>query len=194
MHGRLPCGLCSLRVPMTDEARIIAAVLGGEVNAFEPLIAKYEKPIFNLMYRTTGSVDEAVELTQEAFLKAYDKLEQFERGRNFFSWLYALAVNIGRDYLRYKKRNPPSIHDNPGHSVEHAEAGPEDPRLTEDYQSLLKALEQLPIDYREAVVLRYREERSMKEIADMLNLSVSGAKMRVHRGLEKLRTLLGDDQ
>ena len=63
---------------MTDETRIISAVLEGEADAFEPLIAKYEKPIFNLMYRTTGSIDDAVELTQEAFLKAYDKLEQFQ--------------------------------------------------------------------------------------------------------------------
>jgi RNA polymerase sigma-70 factor (ECF subfamily) len=180
---------------MTDEARIIAAVLDGEVNAFEPLVAKYEKPIFNLMYRTTGSWDEAVELTQEAFLKAYDKLDQFQKGRNFFSWLYALALNIGRDYLRYKKRLPPSIHDNPGHIAENMQMGPapEDPRLTEDVQGLLKALEQLPIDYREAVMLRFREERTMQEIAEMLNLSVSGAKMRVHRGLEKLRAILGDD-
>lgn len=180
---------------MTDETRIIAAVLDGEANAFEPLVAKYEKPIFNLMYRTTGSLDEAVELTQEAFLKAYDKLEQFQLGRSFFSWLYALAVNVGRDYLRYKKRNPPSIHDNPGHAAERTapDPAPEDPRLTVEVQSLFKALAQLPIDYREAVVLRYREERSMQEIADMLNLSVSGAKMRVHRGLEKLRVILGDD-
>jgi RNA polymerase sigma-70 factor (ECF subfamily) len=182
-------------MPMTDETRIIEAVLDGEVNAFEPLVAKYEKPIFNLMYRTTGSLDEAVELTQEAFLKAYDKLEQFQLGRSFFSWLYALAVNVGRDYLRYKKRNPPSIHDNPGYVAELTpqDPAPEDPRLTEEVQSLLTALEQLPIDYREAVVLRYREERSMQEIADMLNLSVSGAKMRVHRGLDKLRAILGDD-
>jgi RNA polymerase sigma-70 factor (ECF subfamily) len=182
-------------IAMTDEARIIAAVLDGEVNAFEPLIAKYEKPIFNLMYRTTGSLDEAGELTQEAFLKAYDRLDQFQAGRNFFSWLYALALNIGRDYLRYKKRIPPSVHDNPGHVAENRpqDPAPEDPRLTEDYQSLVKALEDLPIDYREAVVLRYREELSMQEIAEMLGLSVSGAKMRVHRGLEKLRAILGDD-
>lgn len=178
---------------MTDEARIIAAVLDGEVNAFEPLIAKYEKPIFNLLYRTTGSFDEACELTQEAFLKAYDKLDRFQQGRSFFSWLYALALNIGRDYLRQKKRNPPSIHDNPGNVDENPDPGPEDPRLSEDYQSLIKALEQLPIDYREAVMLRFREERSMQDIAEMLNLSVSGAKMRVHRGLEKLRVILGDD-
>ena len=179
---------------MTDEARIIAAVLEGEVNAFEPLVAKYEKPIFNLMYRTTGSVDEAVELTQEAFLKAYDRLEQFQRGRNFFSWLYALAINIGRDHLRYKKRLPPSIHDNPGHIAEDTQhvPAPDDPRMSEEVQSLMEALDQLPIDYREAVVLRYREERSMQEIAEMLDLSVSGAKMRVHRGLEKLRNILGD--
>ena len=176
---------------MTDETRIIAAVLEGEADAFEPLIAKYEKPIFNLMYRTTGSIDDAVELTQEAFLKAYDKLEQFQLGRNFFSWLYALAINIGRDYLRHKRRLPPSIHDNPGPVVEN-QPPQEDPRLSEDVQSVIKALEQLPIDYREALVLRFREERSMQEIAAMLNLSISGAKMRVHRGLEKMRAILGD--
>ena len=178
---------------MMDETRIIAAVLEGDVNAFEPLVAKYEKPIYNLMYRTTGSLDEAVELTQEAFLKAYDKLDQFQTGRNFFSWLYALALNVGRDYLRYKRRNPPSIHDNPGRIDESQRPGQEEPRLTEEYQSLIKALGQIPIDYREAVVLRYHEERSMQEIAEMLNLSVSGAKMRVHRGLEKLRAILGGE-
>ena len=175
---------------MTEEARIISAVLDGEVNAFEPLIAKYEKPIFNLMYRTTGSMDDAVELTQEAFLKAYDKLDQFQQGRSFFSWLYALAVNIGRDYLRRKKRLPPSIHDNAGpigEIVLH-----QDPLLSEEVQSVIKALDQLPLDYREALVLRFREERSMQEIAEILDLSVSGAKMRVHRGLEKLRVILGD--
>ena len=176
---------------MTDETRIISAVLDGEADAFEPLIAKYEKPIFNLMYRTTGSLDDAVELTQETFLKAYDKLDQFQLGRNFFSWLYALAFNIGRDYLRHKKRHPPSIHDYPGQVAEKLQPQV-DPRLTEEVQSVVRALELLPIDYREAVILRFREERSMQEIAEMLNLSVSGAKMRVHRGLEKLRAILGD--
>jgi RNA polymerase sigma-70 factor (ECF subfamily) len=178
-------------LPMTDETRIISAVLDGEADAFEPLIAKYEKPIFNLMYRTTGSLDDAVELTQETFLKAYDKLDQFQLGRNFFSWLYALAFNIGRDYLRHKKRHPPSIHDNPGQVVENQQSQ-EDPRLTEEVQSVVRALELLPIDYREAIVLRFREECTMQEIADMLNLSLSGAKMRVHRGLQKLRAILGD--
>lgn len=181
---------------MTDEALIIAAVLDGQVNAFEPLIAKYEKPIYNLMVRTTGSLDEAGDLTQEVFLKAYDKLNQFQQGRSFFSWLYALAINVGRDYLRRKKRILPSIHDNPGPISEHEGVGAAaaDPRLSADYQGLIKALGQLPLDYREAVVLRYREGRSMQEIADILTLSVSGAKMRVHRGLEKLRVILGDDQ
>lgn len=177
---------------MRDETRIISAVLDGEVDAFELLIAKYEKPIFNLMYRTTGSLDDAVELTQEAFLKAYEKLDQFQLGRNFFSWLYALAINIGRDYQRHKRRRPPSIHDNPGLIVENLLAQ-QDPRLTEEVQSVIKALERLPIDYREALVLRFREERSMQEIGEMLNLSVSGAKMRVHRGLEKLRDILGEE-
>ena len=176
---------------MKDETRAILAVLDGEVDAFERLVAKYEKPIYNLMYRTSGSLDDAIELTQEVFLKAYDKLDQFQLGRNFFSWLYALAINIGRDYLRHKRRHPPSIHDNPGPIVENL-LPQEDPRLTEEIQSVIKALERLPLDYREALVLRFREERSMQEIGEILNLSVSGAKMRVHRGLERLREILGD--
>lgn len=177
---------------MTEEARIKATVLEGEVNAFEPLIAKYEKPIFNLMYRTTGSYDETIDLTQEAFLKAYDKLYQFQRDHNFFSWLYALALNIGKDYLRYKKCKMHLICDNPEDLDENEVAGLEDLRLTEDYQSLLQALEQLSTDYREAILLHYREGRSMKEIAETLDLSLSGAKMRVSRGIEKLRIILGD--
>jgi len=177
---------------MTDEARIIATVLEGEVNAFEPLIAKYEKPIFNLMYRTTGSYDEAIDLTQEAFLKAYDKLYQFQKDCNFFSWLYAIALNIGKDYLRYKKCKIPLVWDNTEDLDENDDEGVEDLRLTEDYQSLLQALGRISTDYREAIVLHYREGRSMKEVAEILNLSLSSAKMRVSRGIEKLRIILGD--
>ena len=177
---------------MKDETRAILAVLDGEVDAFERLVAKYEKPIFNLMHRTSGARDDAVELTQETFLKAYDKLDQFQPGRNFFSWLYALAINIGRDYLRRKKRHPPSLQDNPGPIAANCQSR-EDPRLSADVLSVIQAMERLPMDYREAIVLRFREEYSMQEIAEMLNLSVSGAKMRVHRGLEKLRAILGDE-
>jgi RNA polymerase sigma-70 factor (ECF subfamily) len=179
---------------MTEEAQIIASVLDGEVNAFEPLVTKYEKPIFNLMYRATGSFDEAADLTQEAFLKAYDKLYQFQKDRSFFSWFYALALNIGRDHLRCKMRSRPWDCENPEYADENEEAGSEDSRLSEDYQSLVEALEKLPVDYREAIVLRYREGRTMKEIAEILNLSTSGAKMRVCRGLEKLRIILGDEK
>lgn len=178
---------------MTDETLIIASVLDGEVNAFEPLVTKYEKPIFNMMYRVTKSFDEASELTQEAFLKAYEKLHQFQMDRNFFSWLYALAQNIGRDYLRCKTPTPTLLGYDPEHVDENEEARLEELRLSEDYQSLVQALDQLPIDYREAIVLHYREGRSMKEVAEMLNLSPSGVKMRVYRGLEKLRIILKDE-
>ena len=175
---------------MTDEAKIIDTVLEGEVNAFEPLIAKYEKPIFNLMYRATGSYDEAIDRTQKC--ERFLTLPQFQRDRNFFNWLYAMALNIGKDYLRYKKCKLPLICDNTEDLDENDDAGLEDLRLTENYQSLLQALGRIPTDYREAIVLHYREGRSMKEVAEILNLSLSGAKMRVSRGLEKLWIILGD--
>jgi RNA polymerase sigma-70 factor (ECF subfamily) len=85
-----------------DEQRCIDRVLGGEVNAFGTLVVRYQKPIFNLMYRMVGSSDRAADLTQETFFKAYQKLDRFHPGRKFFPWLYAIGLNLARDSVRKK--------------------------------------------------------------------------------------------
>lgn len=161
---------------------MVEAALMGNTNAFGGLVRKYEKPIFNLMYRTTGSPEAAADLTQDAFLKAFDKLHTYRPGRKFYSWLFALAVNTARDHLRRDRRQP----DVTDHDPEIAPAG-EAPDITDDFQSLLEIMRTLPVQDREAVLMRFREGLKMKEIAERLGLSVSGAKMRVRRGLAKLR-------
>lgn len=173
-----------------DEQRCIDRVLGGEVNAFGTLVVRYQKPIFNLMYRMVGSSDRAADLTQETFFKAYQKLDRFHPGKRFFPWLYAIGLNLARDFVRKNTRNPETRSTlNPESFSGCSSPGDQHDRMCEslEFLRLEKALDELPVIYREALILRYHDECSMREIAAALNLSVSAAKMRVHRGLDMLR-------
>ena len=173
-----------------DEQRCIDRVLGGEVNAFGTLVVRYQKPIFNLMYRMVGSSDRAADLTQETFFKAYQKLDRFHPGKRFFPWLYAIGLNLARDFVRKNTRNPETRSTlNPESFSGCSSPGDQHDRMCEslEFLRLEKALDELPVIYREALILRYHDECSMGDIAAALNLSVSAAKMRVHRGLDMLR-------
>ena len=174
-----------------EEKAIVAAVLGGNKGAFAALIERYKKPIFNLMVRTCGSLEDAADLTQETFIKAFERLETFDADRKFFSWLYTIGINHARDHARRKKTQPMF--------VEHCEdIDTFSPAITDcpdaarqmDALTIEKALGVLPLEQREAVVLRYREDLSMQDIADILGISVSAAKMRVHRALGALKIFL----
>ena len=168
---------------MEDE-KMVEAALRGNANSFGELVRKYEKPIFNLMYRAVGSADTAADLTQDAFLKAFDKLHTYRRGRKFYSWLYALSVNTARDFVRHRRRQPETTDGDPetANCTADLATGERD-----DVQCLMQIMGTMPVRDREAILLRFREGLQLKEIAERLNLSVSGAKMRVHRGLRRLQ-------
>jgi RNA polymerase sigma-70 factor (ECF subfamily) len=175
-----------------DDGKIVTEVLAGNRNAFGILVRRYQKQVFTLMNRFANSPSEAADLTQEAFLRAYNKLEMFQPGKKFFVWLYTLSLNLARDYSRKSKKA-----ENLTENIDYAqgETPDQESRLIQkgETMALLEALYRLPEDLREALILRYREELSMKDIALVLNLSVSGAKMRIHRGLIKLRELFFED-
>lgn len=177
----------------SDDQSCISAVLAGDVNAYSALVKRYERPIYNLMYRMTGSQADALDLAQDAFIKAYEQLDRFQTDRKFFPWLYTIAMNVARNLLRDKKRGAqsPYIDEWEGCSgLDYPQQQEEIMCRRLDFSVLHEALLQLPEDYREAIILRYREELSMEEVADALKISISGAKMRVHRGLNKLREIL----
>jgi RNA polymerase sigma-70 factor (ECF subfamily) len=178
-----------------EDDRIVEAVLQGEAEAFAHLVRKYQKPIYNLMLRAVGVSDVAADLTQETFIRAYDKLYTFQPGKRFFPWLYTLAVNLARDHARRRRRRPPVAHVDPDtiSPEDLAQPGPGEQHRRAEIHSLMETLQRLPVDYREAVILRYRDGLPMKSIAALLGLTTSGAKMRVHRGLAKLRDLWRND-
>lgn len=179
-----------------DDQDIIAAVLNGNVNTYRVLVERYQKPIFNLMVRMTGSHSDALDLAQETFVQAYEKLGHFKNGSRFFPWIYTIGINRARNFLRKRKVEKCSLNETWEETLPAACSVPSVEKADPlDVHYLQQALVQLPYDYREAVMLHYREGFSMEEIAQSLQLSVSGAKMRVHRGLEKLRHILhGEDE
>jgi RNA polymerase sigma-70 factor (ECF subfamily) len=178
----------SMEDGVTDDQRVEEA-LHGNVDAFGGLIKKYERPIFNLMARTAGGLEEAADLSQEAFLKAYEKLHTYHGNNQFFSWLYAVSLNLARDFLRKKKRGAGIFRESDGSDRFREPRVPDALQgdFEEEMKHIYKTLETLPLDYREALILRYRQDLPVKEVAAGLGISVSGAKMRIHRGLEQLR-------
>jgi RNA polymerase sigma-70 factor (ECF subfamily) len=179
-----------------DDANVIAAILDGEVNAYSTLVMRYQEAIFNLMFRMTGSYEDATDLAQETFIKAYDQLHRFQKGKKFFPWLYTIGLNQARNFLRHNKRtHAVSLNDcEIGSGLDYPGEQEENTISVLDYEQLHAALNQLPLDYREALILRYREELSMEDVAQAMSVKLSAAKMRVHRGLAKLREILEQNQ
>ena len=179
-----------------DDAQVIAAILDGEVDAYSALVLRYQEAVFNLMYRMTGSYEDATDLAQETFIKAYDQLHRFQNGKKFFPWLYTIGLNHARNFLRHKKRTRTvSLDDSEiGSGLDYQGEQEETVISLLDYEQLHVALNQLPLDYREAIMLRYREGLSMEDVARAMSVKLSAAKMRVHRGLAKLREILGKNR
>ena len=175
-----------------SEEILISEILAGDVDAYAILVKRYQKPIYNLILRICRSETDAFDLTQETFIRAYEKLERFNPSRRFFPWLYTIGMNLARDHLR-KTRSAMAIEVQlmEGHHNQYSLSA-ENNGLPDilDAVKVRISLEKLAFESREAIIMRFHEEMSMSEIAQTLGLSVSGAKMRVHRGLLKLRELV----
>jgi len=175
-----------------DDQEIITAVLAGDMDAYSALVQRYQKPIFNLMYRVTRSHEDALDLAQETFIKAYEKLDYFKEGARFFPWLYTIGFNHARNFIRKAKPVKSFRTEDWEETLRVEDPGREEEQMSNkmDIKRLDRALQGLRPDYREAIVLHYHEGLSMEDIATALQLSVSGAKMRVHRGVKKLREIV----
>ena len=175
----------------TDE-NLVSDILAGDVEAYAILVKRYQRPIFNLMMRTTSCKEDAFDLTQETFVRAYEKLERFKPSGRFFPWLFTIAMNLARDFLRKTKTREIKK----AELYEMQKDLSEESNLSEllleriDVEHVKAALQGLPLEYREAIILRFHEGMSIREVASSIGISVSGAKMRIHRGLLKLRRLL----
>jgi len=177
-----------------DEGEIIGRVLGGDREAFSALVDTYKGPIFRLAFRMTGSAQDADDLTQETFLRAFQSLMRFRTGERFFPWLYTVSLNAIRNHLR--KANT-QLEETVGYKTPEATDPRDDPAEAAMGQERGRRLQgyllRLPVPVREVLVLRFYEELSFEDIASVTGDTLSSAKMKVYRGLEKIRFMMEAD-
>ena len=172
-----------------DDACAVERTLGGDREAFAVLVRRYQGPVYRLMLRFSRDECDAAEMAQEAFVRAYERLAAYDSRRRFFTWLYTLALNVARDHARRLKRAPLCRQDLDTAQTDKGR----DPLASLEAARLLDALRALPHKYAEALALRYIEDMHLDEVAKTLGLSLSGAKMRVHRGLRMMREHFGEE-
>ena len=164
----------------------------GDKAAFEQLVIRHQDLVFSLAYKLTGNREMANDVAQEAFIRAWKAIEKFRGDSTFSTWIYRITVNTAWT-LRKKaeKHNTLNIDDTYEPIVIDEKKDPELVAINSDLSSvLINALDKIPIEQRIIVELKNIEGRSHKEIADYLDISVTAAKVRLHRAHQKLRQIL----
>jgi RNA polymerase sigma-70 factor (ECF subfamily) len=184
------------------DAAVVAQVLAGDRDAFRVLVERHSRSIFHVAYRMTGNQQDAEELVQEVFLRAYKSLGRFEMRSNFSTWLYRIAVNRSLDYLSARKTqmqsqdayqiaDDPDPEDSRQMQLPSPSPGPDRVLLSGEVKSrVAQAMALLTPVERVAFIMRHMEGRSIEEIGQALNLRASAAKNSVFRAVKKLRQQL----
>lgn len=168
-----------------EDKAIIQKVLGGDVEDYALLVKKYQKPIFFLSLRMLRNTENADEVTQKAFMKAYRALEGFQFQSSFKTWLSAIALNLCRTELMKKKRYMEEL---PLHLPDSTmEKREEHEEKTYQRHYLQKAVDELPLRQKEVVSLRIYEEMPFKEIAEVLESTESAVKVNFHHAMKSLK-------
>jgi RNA polymerase sigma-70 factor (ECF subfamily) len=180
----------------TDE-ELVARATAGDLEAFNQLVTRWERPIYALAYRTLGREEDARDVVQEAFLRAYRGLRGFKGQAKFSSWLYRITLNLCRDWIRRERRAPvvqvpegtdpmdlADTHAAPAESVEDLVA------RREMSAAVARAMAELPEEQRTAIMLKEYQGLTFQEIADLLECPLSTVKTRLYQGLSVLRRRL----
>jgi len=177
-----------------SDEELVEACQAGEASAFDVLVGRWEDRIRGAAYRVLGSEEEARDVAQEAFLKAYRGLAGFKREARFSSWLYQIALNLCRDRLRRRKtRATVSLEglEETGPVMVETRPDAHERLLERDLaQAVRRAIHALPEEQREVVILKEYQELTFLEIAQALDVPVSTVKTRLYRGLGQLRLRL----
>ena len=168
----------------------------GDATAFEPLVNKYQDKIYDIAYYHTHNAEDAYDLSQEVFEKAFKSLGRFRKKSSFYTWLYRIAVNACIDHGRKRARLQTvpieewgSSHESFSTNSDSSPAG--DVELAELKRQIAKAIDQLPPKQRAVFIMKRQDELSLEEIAQILDRSVGTIKAHISHATHKLMELLG---
>ncbi len=163
----------------------------GSRAAFDHLVTEYADLIFYLLYDLTGNYQDAQDLSQEAFIRAFQSLQTYRGDAKFSTWLYRIAYNVGIDFLRRERRiHTVEVDDTIRERELFHQGAVSSMEYTGEREAIDKALQHLSPSQRMAVVMHYFHGFTMKEISDILNCSPSTARVHLFRGLRHLKKKL----
>ena len=180
-----------------DEDALVNRFQSGDTEAFNPLVLKYQKKIYNLLYQRVRDPETAKDLCQEVFLKAFNALPNFKGGSAFYSWIYRIAINCSIDFQRQRNRDKVLIFEElplePDEALRMTDSYPSPERFLDEKELGLiirKAVKKLPPGQRRVFNLRHRRELAIKEIAALLNRSEGTVKAHLHHAHRQLQGML----
>ena len=187
-------------LPKHEDAEIIAAILKGEREKFSVLVERYQGRLVNYLFRLLRSAEEAQDLAQEVFLKIYQALDRYDSRYKFSTWLFRVAQNAAIDKIRKRRlqvvsMDRPVDREDEGRSWEFPSSDPSpyhDLRNRERGDAIQEAVDHLPWEYRELIVLRHYGELSYDEIASLKQMPLGTVKNKLFRGRQMMKEKLGD--
>lgn len=183
---------------MTTDEELVARSRSGDLDSFNQLVVRWERPIYALAYRVIGREEDARDVAQETFLRAFRALGGFKGQAKFSSWLYRITLNLCRDWIRRERRTPVSQAPEGVDLIELAgEAEPSESiealvSRRELGRAVAKAMALLPEEQRTAIILKEYHGLTFQEIADLLECPLSTVKTRLYQGLTVLRKQLNE--
>lgn len=179
---------------ITGENQLIDNILAGNSSRFREIVDRYAAVVFHVVRGFVNREDEVEELAQQIFVKTYEKLDSFNKESKFSSWLYMIAKNHCRDYVKDIRRNNKRFSEMESHDLQskmaNEEAADQDIELKEQRLLLNRALDEINPEYAEAFLMKYREGMTYEVMASRLNATVSALKVRVHRARKELKEII----
>lgn len=173
----------------TDQ-EAVQRCLAGDTDAFSTLVERYGGRVYNIALRITNDTDAAADCAQEAFIRAYRALHQYDASLPFGPWIYRIATNTSLNHVQRWHAHETPVEVFP-ESVEPDDAGPESSALKrEELDEVLAAMAELPAHYRAALALRHMQQLSYQEVADSLGIPLGTVKTHLHRARAALKARL----
>lgn len=170
-----------------DVRKIVVAAKAGSQQAFTELVERYNKRAYWVAYNLVGKEQDAIDITQEAFIRVFKSLHRFDENYRFYTWFYRIVTNLAVDHLRkHRKRSKVSLND-VGDLDSDAPSAYEHVRKQEVAGRVRHVLDRLPTPYRTAMVLRELEGFTAKEVADIVDSTHATVRWRLHRARELFR-------
>ena len=176
-----------------NDTQLIEQALAGNRDAFGELVTKYQVRLYNTMIQVVGNTEDAYDVTQDAFMQAYLRLDTFRHSSKFYTWLYRIAFNVAigmrRRYRAHKKVD--SVQQEITERLVDREKRPEEQLISkENIRTVRIVVDKLDDDFRSVVVLRELEEFSYEEIAEILDIPIGTVRSRLHRARTIIREQL----